>query len=88
MTALIVFTMGFSLKMIGTLFFTVTIEVWTHLPLGRKWVQNPILSFKDFVQSIFIQYSPRDVTIFDSCVWLIWFARNKLRNKPGVKVQL
>lgn len=32
-------------------------EAWSHLPLGRKWIQNPALNFKDLIVSVSIQYS-------------------------------
>lgn len=36
-------------------------------------------NFKDLIQSILTSHSKKDAPIFATCVWLIWYVRNRFR---------
>lgn len=47
------------------------------LPLGDKWRQISALSFRDFFYSFLLKFDHKDMAVFATCCWLLWYAYNK-----------
>lgn len=58
--------------------------VWQQISKGSNWLQILALSFKDLFYSIQAASNKEETDIFDTIVWFIWFARNKLKHE-GVR---
>lgn len=46
-----------------------------------KWSWYGALSFKDLMYSISLHFGKVEVIAFATCIWFIWFVRNKLRHE-------
>lgn len=51
--------------------------IWNLLPLDDKWRRIPALSFKALLYSILLHFENKDIAVFTTYCWLLWYARNK-----------
>lgn len=54
-----------------------SIRAWALLTLGEKWRRIPTLCFRNLFYSIRLQFDHKDIVVFATCCWQIWYARNK-----------
>lgn len=78
---LFAFSVVFNMKMIYIFCFTVISrsKFGIFYPLATNWRRIPTLNFKDLFYFVLLHYEHKDTTVFATCCWLTWFARNILR---------
>lgn len=56
-------------------------NVWDYILNGMKWTRFPSLSFKDLMHLLSLLFERKEVVVFVTCVWLIWFSKNQLHHE-------